>query len=553
MVKKICLAIIFITHSFALSQEKMDYELVGLINSIGNQQLFIYNILDSGDDKIYLGTDRGAYEFDGYRIEKLNNLSGYIEFDLEQEITTSSRDINQFNLKSDYSFLIEAESNLDDLKIQSITKSNLLFILYNGSLRVYRKKIFKRKLQGRSIRSISENYIGTYSGIFNHNEELISEILTDSYLREFNNNLYICFNGLAFIEGDKTIVFDNEKQETFLFGRNLGFSKDIFQFRDSFLLFTTKGVYKTDLVSYLDILIDTSEFTEELDRKTFSKFISYYQDKGYNDFIYFYANNSLYKYFIENGKLLKETTINDVLYLEQNDLYIYFLDLDGLKVYSLNEGIRPILENDKNYHSFSLIGNSRFILVSDAGLDIYDLSSGKRKTLITQEFNYGSIYKDESSILLGTTNGYLTASIQELKNLPIINISNQDYGFLYIILIAFFFVVVIILIIKLVILKKKYDKKIIVNSNTEKKEDIEKFISQNLSSITVNLIQNQFKISYRQLSKLFSSPSLAKFIEIERKKILKEGINQGLSIEEISKQTGYSTSYLKRIKRTNRN
>lgn len=78
------------------------------------------------------------------------------------------------------------------------------------------------------------------------------------------------------------------------------------------------------------------------------------------------------------------------------------------------------------------------------------------------------------------------------------------------------------------------------------KEMIVKFLKDNIETVTLITIQHEFNISYRKLVSILGE-SPGKVIEFERKKILYAKSNKGKRIEELSKLTGYSVQYLKKI------
>ena len=78
-------------------------------------------------------------------------------------------------------------------------------------------------------------------------------------------------------------------------------------------------------------------------------------------------------------------------------------------------------------------------------------------------------------------------------------------------------------------------------------EEVRIFVEENLANSGVNLVKAKSNISYRQLSKLYHPIGPGKMIENIRKQEAEKMILNGESLLSISKKTGYSLSYLKKI------
>ena len=79
-------------------------------------------------------------------------------------------------------------------------------------------------------------------------------------------------------------------------------------------------------------------------------------------------------------------------------------------------------------------------------------------------------------------------------------------------------------------------------------DDINAFIDNNLSTITVQKIQEEFSLSYRKLNQLTGNTGPGKIIENKRRLMTKKLFQKGVTLQEISEITGYKMEYLRKLK-----
>ena len=75
-------------------------------------------------------------------------------------------------------------------------------------------------------------------------------------------------------------------------------------------------------------------------------------------------------------------------------------------------------------------------------------------------------------------------------------------------------------------------------------DEIKDYIDKNISEITINSITEKFNLDYNQLYQLNNEFKPGKYISEQRQKIAAQLIKQDKHLKEISKETGYSQSYL---------
>ena len=103
--------------------------------------------------------------------------------------------------------------------------------------------------------------------------------------------------------------------------------------------------------------------------------------------------------------------------------------------------------------------------------------------------------------------------------------------------------ILLIVIIFLLYFKKSHNTK----NKKELYKEIDLFISQNLATVSIQLLLDHFKISNTELYKIMSEKKPGDYIRAKRMKKVKELRSLDASEKEISERTGFSVSYLKKI------
>ena len=91
--------------------------------------------------------------------------------------------------------------------VVTFKNKNLLFLFSKGKLIVYHLSHYQFEAIG-STRSFSDNFIGTYNGIFLKNKKLKNPIYTSGYIREYDSETFICYDGLYRINKKDSVITD---------------------------------------------------------------------------------------------------------------------------------------------------------------------------------------------------------------------------------------------------------------------------------------------------------------------------------------------------------
>lgn len=539
MKKFISFGIIFIlAGTFSTAQDQ--YRLVDLVNNIDGEKVVFYNFLQDSD-KLLVSSSLGIFQIEDTALFKISDITGPVKL-RGGEIVTISRD--EIPKSFDYNYLLELNNRERPLPTQKI--DDQLFMITNGLLRIYKIQLYTKDFENLSIRSITENYIGSYSGIFQReNKSKISEIQTNSHIRELDSGVFVCYSALAKIEDDKTIFFRNQYEEIEVLGKALGYIVDIISVSGNYILFTTEGVYSTDLKNYLHAIVINKEDQNPFDRIYWPKFISIFEDIDRNKIVQFYFDKTIYNYFISTKNLNPIIELeHEVLHIVQHDAFIFLLDNKHLKKVRQGRKDEILIDQVQELHSFLPINFNRILLFSDLGIWLYDITKNSKVLISAEEVNYGAIYMENNDLVVGTTNGTLNFKITDLEETIIpYNKSKEKSranGYLYTIILFLTSIIGYLLI-------KGSKSSHSFKTSTNIKEDIDNYIENHLAGVSVKSIETEFSISYTKLKSLYQTQSIGKTIKLKREQLAFELMKNGKSTTEISERTGYSISYLKKL------
>jgi hypothetical protein len=545
ILKKTLLLFIGLCPFFNFANDLSDYQLKSV-----SSQYYYYNFCKKGEE-LYIGSDHGILKFiHSNQISIQDNLQKgyvYIENDnvIANKIYISGIATPQYTNVLPQGFKNNA--------ITGIPFKNYILVISKGQLFIYKRgaKTFSDSL---SIRSISKNFLGTYNGIF-YKGQKTSFKYTNGYIREFPGESFICYDGLYRILPKKTVYFDNLGGAQFS-NLYLGFARDIYKINSQqYLIFTTKGLFSSNLSNQARLILKVAEGNEP-------RFINTMDRAGIPIFLFFSQNNKLYQYTIKSGQLKVVLQLDNSLG-EIEDCYfdpyemgkIYIITQDKLlkanTSLSNKYGIEVLEDHmDSNHHLVKF--NDSFLIPSNSGLSVYNLTTNElSRNIIRDEFNKRAFYVADGIVNLGTIHGYYKLNQADINRLTAIasdekEIAIQDaYSSNYILYLLG--LVCLILIVVCVVLFKKSKQSIAAESSVSE-SDIIQFIDENIASVTIQNICEQFKINTLQLNDILKSDKPGQLIRKKRMEIVTKMRKQKKDIDAIATASGFSVSYLKKIK-----
>ena len=491
------------------------------------------------EDELYVSSNKGVF-----KIESSNNNSLLIfKKDIIGPIKT--------NFSKNQNYKIKFQSPVVEIKpptfLNAITDyaffNNSLFIIRRGKL-VSFKKLSYEYSPYESVRSITKNTVGSYNGIFINGKKLKKLNYTDGQIKEFDSITFVCYKGLLSYENNKeTIIYrGNDKRNE----KKYGNIYDIFIINHpNYLVVSSNGLYNYNSeMNTFDLIYSTQkEIIPARVNKNDNKI-------GNNGVFSFVDKNELISI---NVNTLETKTLGN--WLENNVDDILLCDVEPKNIYTISEnkylhyykmksdGLELIEKTPINLtaHTISDFGNLIF-LSGNNGLSIYD--KNKRKMFdgyILDEFNKNAVYKSENEISFGSIHGvYSFKNLKEFsKNLIFTDFKiEKSYK-------SEFFFFLIALFILITILVKKYNSSNKINVSREKLVlNIKNFIQNNLNSVTLKMLEDEFDLAYYEINSLDKDFKPAVFIKNSRKIKAQKMFFDKKSMSEIAQKTGYSETYL---------
>ena len=526
----ICLFSLYIQVNFAQNK----YTLISMYDDKN-----YYSIVDYGEN-IYLGTDKGIY-----KVDQSNNIflfDDQIIGSINSSLKKKDLNIKFLNPPQFVPLQEEYSNSISDLLI----RDKDLFIISRGKLFVFRE-LWYNFTPYESVRSITKNYIGSYSGIYKDNGLVDYPTYTNGQIKEFDEVTFICYDGLVEIINDQVnFIYDYQLDD-----KKLGRFSNIFKLSKShFIVISSKGIFQFNSKNdEFKLIYDSNNSPVVPTRKIFRNGYEF-REFGFS----FAHKNSFNLMNLETFEVSKFTfdklseNIVDIVnkgshyYLisDQKKLYKLYIDFNNPTDSKRNQIVEVInLHHPK--HTIEMF-DGYIVLIGNNGLSIYDTNNGKMyERLLTEEFNKGAVFLDDKSLKIGGLYGVYSFENFDfklkniLKNMPSKSMPTNYW------MILFFMSLMLIGVLTYLFISSRTEK----NSVKENLlDEIKDYINKNISEITINSITEKFNLDYNQLYKLNNEFKPGKYISDQRQKIAAQLIKKDKHLKEIAEKTGYSQSYL---------
>jgi len=506
---------------------------------------------------VFIESSVGLYQFDGKKYWLIDPT-----YDKGALIYKEGRLTNYKTSKDKINFIEEREKNKVWSPFLPSTSSNFIYHAKgkNGQQFLARdnqiyeisiKNKFKIDLKGYSTRAImvinGDTYVNTYSGIFKNGMRILPNILNAESMLFENSSNTIYFSSDKVIYNlnlkDDNLWMNNYFSET---GEQNYISK-IVQFKNKIYLGTSKGLAQLEPFSFFEkefLVNDISIFDDVMYIAT--------EDGSYQ-----FDGNKLKKCdFLPNAKTNLVTKIG---------VYIWALTNNGLFAYNTtNKKLDEIILNKelKSLECYAIQKDNNGYYWVSTSLGLYRFRNINEKTEVffpEIEFNKRSFYQYNGLFYFGSVNGMYSFDPLDFQDLVISNgiIVDNLIG------ISIFLLLFIGFLIYLVFKRKPAFSKINEQNVPEYKKwsdvDKEKFlfdlgtyILENLHFVTVedllNITGMNKKTFYNYLDQNYKirPGSLINTIKVLKARALILE-NPSITMETVSKFTGYSASYLYKI------
>ena len=157
-----------------------------VIKKIHDDKVF-YNFV-TYENELYVSSNKGIFKINSVGDLALFNKS------IVGPINSIIQKNNNFKIK-----FIKTPELYPEIYSNSVTdfayiEDNLL-IIARGKLLIYNNLLYSFNPIG-SVRSISQNAVGTYEGVYINGNKLNKITYTDGQIKEFDNLVFVCYNGL---------------------------------------------------------------------------------------------------------------------------------------------------------------------------------------------------------------------------------------------------------------------------------------------------------------------------------------------------------------------
>ena len=520
------------------------YELTNIIK----ENTYFYNGVTT-ENKVYFGSSSGIVEYKDGEIYLINQkIKGPIK--IIGGVLQKGDNDRIFEYNDDYKNLIP--ENIRSSSLTSLTTDKRLYLFSKGVVYVFDKnKAYTDTYP--SVRSISKNYVGTYGGIFDRNKKRLDyPDYTDGKIKDFGELSFICWHGLTVLKNNEILkdYLDPNYSGVQISGQNLGSARDIEKIKDDeYILFTNKGVY------LINIEQDTVEKILENGLPSGVSFIEINEIRGLLT-IFFHNDKLIYKYttstknletvFSSDTKIISSIgTSNDKFFVLDQGLK--FVEISKNKINQIKDTIN--LSNDITRYE------NQIFITKNSGLDIYNpVSDLYVENIIVDEFNSKANFVNKDTLYLGSTSGLYKLTrdniyelyFNKLNQKEKIKTQEYEYSKLEIFLIILVLILIVYVIVGTI---KFYSIKSVVATPEPKNiyPEIEAFIEENLSNISIKMICRKFNLSTLELYKLNPKIKPGELIRTKRVNKVRELRKKKISEQIISKKTGFSLSYLKKI------
>ena len=275
--------------------------------------------------------------------------------------------------------------------------------------------------------------------------------------------------------------------------------------------------------------------------------------------IIFIQNRKIYNYNLINQKVVEVFEIDnelgpirDIAYSDLGKIYLVTLDKLLILKKNVTKGYSAeIIDSNlvDNHHLIWL--KDKLLITSNAGMSVFNTRNNiLSKFVIKDEFNDKAFYQNNDSIFLGTPSGYYSFSNSYLDSLTNSSIPIEtekvepiagDYKTPFIITSLLLFALIFF-----TVYQFRNHKELKVNQLSKKK--IVDYIDLNLSTVTVISVTEYFNTNFNAINNELKTIKIGELIRERRILVVRNMREKRINEETISIATGFSISYLKKIK-----
>jgi AraC-like DNA-binding protein len=521
-----------------------------LLNMVRSEPYF-YNLIKGEDGKILAGTSEGIFEVDGVAIRPFDSRKGYITSDVNGSIIIDDSGIRFYSERKYMHLLPYPDISRDEY--HAATSQNL-YISSGGRLYIFDLVPYEYIYPYHSIRTISRDFVGTYSGIYFKGKKLEAPVpgFTDGYIRQFGDRAFICNYSLHVFEKDfldSGVIVPDVNYFTADTPNNT-FISDIFPSQDGkhYYVATQNELILADY----DFKSDTTLFVHNIKDAP----VNLITENEWS--LIFSAADELFKLDYTTEKINKVIKLDEhILAGVYHNNQIYLLTSQALYRFNAGQELEKLVDLQRA-HSMLLLTGSQFVISTDLGLFLFNIPARSLSTIVRGvEFNRRALHKENDTIFAGSINGLYKIRTSDI---PALVQANKSYelddqtaaNMVTVISIAS------ILLLTMVGFNIRFRRKLKLAEETIEtlnepstkvtREMIEEHIQNNLSDASLKMLQDDFKMSSSQLYIILKPDRPGAIIQRIRLGIFRQMREEGKTYTEIAEATGLSVSYLKKLK-----
>lgn len=514
---------------------------------------FFYNVLQAKDGNIYTGTAEGIFKLEGGDLKPFSNQKGYITLNKEGIPVINPEGIKNYNEKKYLYLLPYPDQSRDEYHAGT---NEHFYVCAGGRLHIFDILPYKYNYPNHSIRTISENFVGTYSGIYYKDKKLASPVpkYTEGYIKEYDGISFICAGALILLDAallEQTPI-DSAKLVLRFFKEipDNAFTDILKSSIDQqFYIAAQKALFKTDAAFKALKPIYTCK-----EKKHGVCILGDY----YNERIFFSDEAYLLKYIPTTQHVDTIHKFPEPILSGCTDTrHVYIIGNQALYVLNSDLSVEKLIDLEKA-HSIVKVSSTELVIASDIGLFVFNTVSKQLLTLVAGvEFNRRALFIKNDVVYAGSINGLYainTKDFNTLINKNTAKIKKNElppfvvWGGLMVILLT------VVLLIMLFYTQRKLLRTTSKIKELEKdpldRKQIEAFIRENLSIASLKSIAEHFNTNNSHIYHLLEPEKPGSIIQKLRFEKVVEMRKNGANLEQITEATGLSESYIKKIKAT---
>lgn len=506
---------------------------------------FYNNIVKDKHGEIYSGSSAGVQRWSGADASFVNDEMGYLELNEKGKLIVRSGGIKKHeNFKYNHLLPFPNERRTEFYA----NTSQHLYIVSGGRLYIYDILPYSITYRNHSIRTISDRYVGTYSGIYYKGRKINYPPYTEGHIREIGDTAFVYFSNWIYLFYPDPAANTDTLSPKFATKETLGEVFDVLADPKTHQLyyFCHNGLYKSNATGEEREMIFSKKGSDPLVPVGF-----------YENILQFCNGNEFWTYDMMSrkailklalpGKVMSSLVLNEKFYL-----------LTATELYGETIGGKYTkLADFQDAHSLLAITDKELVIATNMGLFSFNIETLETQVIIQGvEFNRRALYLKDKILYAGTINGLYQINVGQIDVIIRNNAQahrNTTFYQQWNILVGILFLIILLLVLFLVIARRKLKKIRLYDLAGEPAkvvtaDDVITYIKENLTTVSIKSINEHFNTNTVQLYTIMKPHKPGNIITALRTEVVLQLRKEGKTAKEIAESTGFSESYIYRVK-----